>query len=351
MDGASAWRRFRDVTLPMISPTLFFVVHHPHDRGLQIFDQVYTAFFNPVDAVRHRRVAHVRDLPLPAGVHVLPHGLRVGARVAAVRLIIGRDGRSRSSSAGASSTTKGAQAMSDERAPAARRRPTAALAAASSRLAPAAALAARGDAAARSRRCFYLAASRGLQRSSSSTRSSGSSARRSSRATTSSTTTRLIPQPFHRSNYLDVFRGVSDIATGAVRCAGSATASGSASLAALTVTFSSALVAFAFAYFRFPLRNFLFGCVLATMMLPGVVTMIPIYLIWNKLTSRAWPYTLEEPVPALGAEPLRQRVLHLPAAPVLPRHPARATSRLRAWTATTTSRCSGGSRCRSRSRR
>ena len=32
-------------------------------------------------------------------------------------------------------------------------------------------------------------------------------------------------------------------------------------LSAVTVTFSSALVAFAFAYFRFPGRNFLFGCV------------------------------------------------------------------------------------------
>jgi multiple sugar transport system permease protein len=54
-------------------------------------------------------------------------------------------------------------------------------------------------------------------------------------------------------------------------------------LAAVTVTFASALTAFAFAYFRFPLRNFLFGCVLATMMLPGAVTMIPVYLIWHHI--------------------------------------------------------------------
>jgi multiple sugar transport system permease protein len=54
-------------------------------------------------------------------------------------------------------------------------------------------------------------------------------------------------------------------------------------LAAIAVTFSSALVAFAFAYFRFPLRNFFFGCVLATMMLPGAVTMVPVYLIWRDL--------------------------------------------------------------------
>jgi multiple sugar transport system permease protein len=54
-------------------------------------------------------------------------------------------------------------------------------------------------------------------------------------------------------------------------------------LAATLVTFSSALVAFAFAYFRFPLRNVLFGILLATMMLPGEVTMIPVYLLWNHI--------------------------------------------------------------------
>jgi multiple sugar transport system permease protein len=54
-------------------------------------------------------------------------------------------------------------------------------------------------------------------------------------------------------------------------------------LAAAAVTLSSAIVAFGFAYFRFPGRNFLFGLVLATMMLPFAVTMIPVFLIWNEL--------------------------------------------------------------------
>jgi multiple sugar transport system permease protein len=53
--------------------------------------------------------------------------------------------------------------------------------------------------------------------------------------------------------------------------------------AAITVTLSSALVAFGFAYFRFPLRNLLFGLVLSTMMLPGAATMIPVYLIWHRV--------------------------------------------------------------------
>jgi multiple sugar transport system permease protein len=54
-------------------------------------------------------------------------------------------------------------------------------------------------------------------------------------------------------------------------------------LAALAVTLSSALVAFAFVYFRFPGRGVLFGLVLATMMLPAAVTMVPTFLIWDFL--------------------------------------------------------------------
>jgi len=54
-------------------------------------------------------------------------------------------------------------------------------------------------------------------------------------------------------------------------------------LAATLVTFSSALVAFGFAYFRFPLRNVFFGVLLATLMLPPQVTLIPVYLLWNEI--------------------------------------------------------------------
>lgn len=54
-------------------------------------------------------------------------------------------------------------------------------------------------------------------------------------------------------------------------------------LAALAVTLSSSMVAWAFAYYRFPGRNLLFGLVLASMMLPGAVTMIPVFLIWDSL--------------------------------------------------------------------
>jgi multiple sugar transport system permease protein len=53
-------------------------------------------------------------------------------------------------------------------------------------------------------------------------------------------------------------------------------------LAAAAVAVSSSVVAFGFAYFRFPGRSVLFGLVLGTMMLPGSVTMIPTYLIWKQ---------------------------------------------------------------------
>jgi multiple sugar transport system permease protein len=54
-------------------------------------------------------------------------------------------------------------------------------------------------------------------------------------------------------------------------------------LASAAVTLSSAMIAFGFSYFHFPGRDKLFGLVLATMMLPGVVTMIPVFIIWQRL--------------------------------------------------------------------
>jgi multiple sugar transport system permease protein len=54
-------------------------------------------------------------------------------------------------------------------------------------------------------------------------------------------------------------------------------------LATVAVTISSAMVAWGFSYFRFRGRDTLFGVVLATMMLPAAVTMIPVFLIWDAL--------------------------------------------------------------------
>jgi ABC-type glycerol-3-phosphate transport system permease component len=45
---------------------------------------------------------------------------------------------------------------------------------------------------------------------------------------------------------------------------------------------SASLVAYGFARFQFKGRNILFYTMLSTMMLPGQVTMIPVYLIWRR---------------------------------------------------------------------
>lgn len=45
LDGAGGWRRFLSVTLPMISPAVFFIVVVNTIAALQTFDEAYTAFF------------------------------------------------------------------------------------------------------------------------------------------------------------------------------------------------------------------------------------------------------------------------------------------------------------------
>ncbi len=45
VDGASAWRRFRSVTLPMISGAIFFVLVINTIASLQLFTEVYAMFF------------------------------------------------------------------------------------------------------------------------------------------------------------------------------------------------------------------------------------------------------------------------------------------------------------------
>jgi multiple sugar transport system permease protein len=86
----------------------------------------------------------------------------------------------------------------------------------------------------------------------------------------------LIPKTFLPSNYVDVFNQLPLVSWMFNSLA-------IAVLAAGAVAVSSSIVAFGFAYFKFPGRGILFALVLATMMLPGAVTMIPTYLIWKAL--------------------------------------------------------------------
>ena len=86
----------------------------------------------------------------------------------------------------------------------------------------------------------------------------------------------LFPLPLHFENYTRIFE-VVPLGNWFINSALVSL------LAATTVTITSALVAFGFAYFRFPGRNVLFWLVHPSMMLPGAVMMIPNFLIWNAL--------------------------------------------------------------------
>ena len=87
---------------------------------------------------------------------------------------------------------------------------------------------------------------------------------------------KLIPDVVTFQNYLDIWHeapmGLWLLNTAIVTV-----------LATVTVTISSALVAWGFARYRFPGRDLLFGLVLASMMVPSAATMIPTYLIWNSV--------------------------------------------------------------------
>jgi len=54
-------------------------------------------------------------------------------------------------------------------------------------------------------------------------------------------------------------------------------------LAMTAEIFTCSLVAYGFARFRFPGRNVIFLIMLSTMMLPGVVTLVPTFIIWREL--------------------------------------------------------------------
>lgn len=86
----------------------------------------------------------------------------------------------------------------------------------------------------------------------------------------------LIPKTFQPENYVEVFNELPLLAW-----LGNSLLI--AVLAATLVTVMSSIVAFGFAYFKFPGRGILFGIVLATMMLPGAVTLVPQFLIWNNI--------------------------------------------------------------------
>ncbi len=89
----------------------------------------------------------------------------------------------------------------------------------------------------------------------------------------------LIPQNFTIENYVNGWRGFGGL-TFTTFYANSFFYAGAATL--LTVL-ASAVVAYGFARIRFAGRNILFACMLATLMLPVQVQIIPQYIVFSKL--------------------------------------------------------------------
>ncbi|HEV7215707.1 MAG TPA: carbohydrate ABC transporter permease [Chloroflexota bacterium] len=85
-----------------------------------------------------------------------------------------------------------------------------------------------------------------------------------------------IPQPVYWDNYVKMFQA-------APLLMGLRNSVIVAVLAVSSVVVSSSMVAYGLARLRFPGSNIVFIGVLATMMLPGAVTMVPVYLIYKQL--------------------------------------------------------------------
>lgn len=85
-----------------------------------------------------------------------------------------------------------------------------------------------------------------------------------------------IPQPIEWSNYVRIFNEVPLLLMARNSIIVSV-------LGVTAVVLSSSAIAYGLARLRFPGRKLLFTAVIGTMLLPGAVTMIPVYLIWKRL--------------------------------------------------------------------
>jgi len=93
----------------------------------------------------------------------------------------------------------------------------------------------------------------------------------------------LIPNPAMPRNYLDVWTSMESIAPGMTfwRIIGNTLFI--TLLAMFGEIFSASLVAYGFSRFRWRGQNALFTLMLATVMIPGIVTRVPGFLIWKQL--------------------------------------------------------------------
>lgn len=87
----------------------------------------------------------------------------------------------------------------------------------------------------------------------------------------------LIPSPMTLDNYVTALTGEYSLLVGYVNSLKIAT------IATLGTLFTSSLAAYALARLRFAGRDLLFGTLVATLMVPGQITLIPTYVLYHQL--------------------------------------------------------------------
>jgi multiple sugar transport system permease protein len=93
----------------------------------------------------------------------------------------------------------------------------------------------------------------------------------------------FIPNPIAPENYVDAWTKLSSIAPGMTfwRIIGNTLFI--ALLAMFGEIFSASIVAYGFSRFRWRGRNLVFAIMLATVMIPGIITRVPNFLLWKQL--------------------------------------------------------------------
>jgi multiple sugar transport system permease protein len=96
----------------------------------------------------------------------------------------------------------------------------------------------------------------------------------------------LIPNPINWDNYPQVFEPMKGALLNSLKIALSVT---------IGTLFTCSLAAYSFAKIKFRFRGILFGLFLATIMIPGQITLIPLYIVFSKINWIDTPLPLIVP--------------------------------------------------------
>ena len=121
---------------------------------------------------------------------------------------------------------------------------------------------------------------------------------------------RILPSTLHPENYLDLFQQ-----PGVPLVRWFLNSVGLAIISTVLVVSISSLTAYAFARLKFPFRDQLFFLVVAAMVVPGQVTLVPVYIILQKLRwiDTYWALIVPGLAGPFGVFLLRQFFLNVPS--------------------------------------